>query len=199
MIREATQARHGIAGVLLALALGALPGLADAEDGWVDDEAAETTAGEIEEHEESSQNPDDMTTGSHDPDAMTTRSGTMAGREARSDDPDAMVTGSSREDEVAGEDLTDLPDVAPDRGFVPIDVPGQHDWPPTTNPEVLQARKRLLRAEKRAEAAQTAYGNMMMSNYPRGEARIRIVNERDAAMEALEEAKRELTAAENET
>jgi hypothetical protein len=185
--------------MLLALALGALPAQAEAEDGWVDDEAAETTAGEIEEHEEQSQNPDDMTAGSRDPDAMTTQSETMAGRETRSQDPDAMVTGSSREDEVTGEDLTDLREVAPDRGFVPIDVPGQHDWQPTTNPEVLQARKRLLRAEKRAEAAQTAYGDMMMRNYPRGEARIRIVNERDAAMEALEEAKRELTAAESES
>ena len=198
MIEDVRQARPTVAGVILAIALAFLPSAAAAE-GWIDDEAEETTAGDMDHHESESKDPDDMTTGSRDPDEMTTEAGTMAGREAQSQDPDGMVTTAQDMDqhEESAEDLTDLETARPDPGFEAIDVPGQAEWEPTTDPNVLIARQNLLRAEKRARAARTAYGDMMQRDYPRGQARIRIVNERDAAMKGLEEAKQALEAADN--
>ena len=200
MQQRATRHHHTAAAFTLALSLVAyptIPTIAHAND-RAGDEAAEATSGQMEDHEASSKDPDDMTVGSHDPDEMTVESETMDGRMAEAEDPDQMVVGSDEMSEHTGSstNLTDLKMAKPDEGLEAIEVPGQSEWEPTTDPDVLVARKHLVRAQQRARNARTVYGDMMRRNYPRGAARIQIVKERDASMKALEEAKSALTAAE---
>jgi hypothetical protein len=188
---------HRLAAIVLALSLAALPYLAGA-DGWTGDDAARTTAGQLDDHEASSKNPDDMTAESHDPDDMVAESENPDDMVAESEDPDSMVVqaGQMEDHEATSENLTNLREAKPDPGFVPIEVPGQADWEPATNPQVLIARKHLIVAQDRARAAITTYGDAQRRDYPRGEPRVRITQERDAAMKALEEAKRALAAVE---
>jgi len=188
---------HKIAVVLLAVSLGTLPSALWAESGNGTD-AEISTAGQLEDHEASSGNLDDMTAESQDPDDMVVDSESMDGREAEAANPASMVTVAEDMDqhEATSENLTNLGEDRPDTGFVEIEVPGQAEWEATTDPQILIARENLVRAQKRARAARTAYGDAQQRNYPRGAARIRIVDERDAAMNALEEAKRELAAVE---
>ena len=150
MYRGTTRMYSRMALAVLAAVLCVVPGAAIAEDDWNEEGAAETSAGQLDDHETGSENPGDRAVGSEDP-------------ELRMAD---------------GED------------------PGQARWETTTDPEVEIARDKLVRAERRATAADRAYGEMRQNNYPRGDARVRIVNERDEAMQALEEAKCALAAAE---
>lgn len=198
MHRESTRQHHTAAAFALTLSLAIYPAITQAND-WADGDAAEATSGKMEDHQASSKDPDDITVGSHDPDEMTVESETMAGRMAGSANPDQMVTGSEEMSEHMGSstNLTDLKTARPDEGFEAIEVQGQSEWETTTDPTVLVARKHLARAQQRARNARTVYGDMMEQNYPRGAARIRIVKERDASMEALREAKSALAAAEN--
>ncbi len=186
-----------LAAIVLALSLGALPCVAGA-DGWSGDDAARTTAGQLDDHEASSENPDEMTTESHDPDDMLADTENPDDMVAESEDPDSMVVraGQIANHEATSENLTNLREAKADPGFVPIEVAGQADWEPATNPQVLVARKHLIVAQDRARAAITTYGDAERDNYPRGEARIRITKERDAAMKALEEAKQALAVVE---
>ena len=196
MHRESNRHHLTAAALALALSLAICPAITQAND-WADGEAAEATSGQMDDHEASSKDPDDMTAESHDPDDMTVESETMEGRMAESEDPDGMVTGSEElsQHEGSSTDLTDLKKARPDEGFEAIEVPGQSEWETTTDPKVLVARKHLLRAQQRARNARTVYGDMMENNYPRGAARIQIVKERDASMEALRETKSALSAA----
>jgi hypothetical protein len=194
MFRPSLRRRPHLAALALAFLLVVLPGAALA-GGWADDEAADSTSDDIQDHEDGSQDPDAMTEGSRDPDQMTTDSQSMGSHMAGSEDPDADVTGAAKMDDTAGEGLMNLKMDKPDEGYVALEAPGQSEWQPTTNARVLMARKNILQAEARARAARTAYGDMMESDYPRGEARIRIVNERDAAFKAFEQAKQALAEA----
>jgi hypothetical protein len=197
MHRESTRHVLTAAALAFALSIAVHPAITQANDsGYAD--PAEATSGEMEDHEASSKDPDDMTAESHDLEEYTVDSETMEGRMAESEDPDRMVTGSEElsEHEGSSTDLTDLKKARPDDGHEAIDVPGQSEWDTTTDPEVLVARKHLVRAQQRARNARTVYGDMMERNYPRGAARIQIVKERDASMEALREAKSALSAAE---
>ena len=200
MLRKSTRHHHAAAAFAFVLSLAVytlIPTIAHAND-WAGNDAAEATAGDMEDHEASSKDPDDMTVGSHDPDEMTVESETMDGRMAESEDPDQMVVDSEEMSDHMGSstDLTDLKMASPDKGLEAIEVPGQSEWAPTTDPEVLVARKHLVRAQQRARNARTVYGDMMERNYPKGAARIQIVKERDASMKALEEAKSALAEAE---
>jgi len=195
MYRESTRDRYAAAVIALALLLAGYPALTKAND-W---DAAKATSGQMDDHKATSEDPDEMTVGSRDPDEMTVDSETMDGRMAESENPASMVTGAEdlSDHEGSSTDLTDLKKASPDVGFEDIEVPGQSDWQATTDPEVLVARKHLLRAQQRASNARTVYGDMMERNYPRGAARIQIVKERDASMKALEEAKSALADAES--
>jgi len=197
MHRDSTTLDHAAtaAAIVLVLSLVAHPALTQAND-W---DAAEATSGQMDDHKATSKDPDEMTVGSHDPEELTVDSETMDGRMAESEDPDSMVTGAGdlSDHEGSSTDLTDLKMASPDVGFEDIEVPGQSDWQPTTDPEVLVARKHLVRAQQRARNARTVYGDMMEQNYPRGAARIQIVKERDASMKALEETKSALADAES--
>ncbi len=198
MHRKTTRIRQQMAFAGLAALLSILPGAAIAEDDWSDEGAAETRAGQLDDHEAESEDPDDRTLGSEDLEDMETGSEDPENRTAGGEDPDSMAVGSEdiERHEADSEDLTDLPVARPDSGEEPIEDPGQARWEPTTDPEVVIARNNFVRAERRAAAAEQAYGDMRRNDYPRGEARIRIVNERDEAMRGLEEAKRALAAAE---
>lgn len=197
MGRRFHRTRLGAVAISLAFGLSLVAQAAEAE-GWGDSEATETSAGNLDQHEEESRSPDGMTVESQNPDDMVVESERMDGRVVDAENPAAMVAPSGQMDgrEVTSEGFSDPHQVAPDAGAVSIMVPGQADWVPTTDPQVLLARQHLVRAQERARAAITAYGDAEERNYPRGQARIRIVNERDAAMQALEEAKRALAEAE---
>jgi hypothetical protein len=184
-----------IAAALCALGLSTTPSTALA-DGWAGNDPARSTAGEVEDHEATSENPEDLQGESHDPDEMVVGSESLEDHEAESENPAAMVTGSSDMIEYEPTSLTDLPEVAPGGGVESISVPGQSEWDSTTDPQVVIARNNLVRAQKRARRAITAYGDAERDNYPRGAARIRIVEERDAAMRALDGAKSALESVE---
>jgi hypothetical protein len=198
MHRKTTRIRQQMAVAALAAVLGILPGAANGEDDWNEEGAAEARAGQLDDHEAGAEDPDDRTAESEDMDDMEAGSEDPEKRRAGSEDPDSMAVGSEdiERHEAASEELTDLPAARPDSGDDLIEAPGQARWETTTDPEVVIARNELVRAERRATAAEKAYGEMRQNNYPRGEARIRIVNERDEALQGLEEAKRALAAAE---
>ena len=61
--------------------------------------------------------------------------------------------------------------------------------PPAVADPLSEARAERETAENRALAADTAYGEMKIRNYPRGEARRQIVDERVEARAALERAR----------
>jgi hypothetical protein len=182
---------------VLALSLGALSGIAQAE-GWDDSDAARTTSGNLDDYLATSKNPDDLTVESHDPGEMRVGSESLENHEAHAENPASLLTGAGSIDqqEATSENLTDLREARPDPGFDSIEVPGQADWRPTADAQVILARDKLVHAQKRARAARTEYGRAQKNNYPRGEARIRITQERDASMKALEGAKRALAAVE---
>jgi hypothetical protein len=184
--------------VLLTLSLTASVGLAAAEHS----EGADAAIAAPESLEERQAQPGDLesrTVGAGDPDESTVEAGTIEGREARAEDPEASVAEAGRlEGRIAeSESLSNLPPAAPDTGATSLEIPGQDDWRDTTDPEVVVARKRLVRAQARARAARDTYAEMLQRNYPRGEARLRIVHERDAAIAAFEQARRALEDAQN--
>ena len=139
-----------------------------------------------------------MTVESHDPDEMRVESENLEDHEAQAENPASLLTGAGSIDQqkATSENLTDLREARPDRGYESIEVPGQSDWRPTADAQVILARDKLVHAQKRARAARDAYGRAQERNYPKGEARIRITQERDASMKAFEEAKRALAAVE---
>jgi hypothetical protein len=164
--------------------------------GWEGNDPSESTAGDMDDHMAGSENPNDIEATSEDPNDL----------ESQSMDPnDLEVASEQLEDhEGAAENLEDhegttyglgeLKNTSPDDGFDPIEMPGQEDWGPSSDPEVVVARRHLERAQQQARVARYNYGEMMQNNYPRGAARIRIVEARDAAEKKLAEAKAALVA-----
>jgi hypothetical protein len=59
----------------------------------------------------------------------------------------------------------------------------------------LVAKRHLERAQKEATMARTRYGDMMRDDYPRGKPRLRIIDQRDESMRALDQARAEFDAA----
>jgi hypothetical protein len=198
MHRKTTRIRRQMALAGLAAVLAILPGAAIAEDDRNEEGAAEARAGQLDDHEAEAEDPDDRTVGSEELDDMEAGSEDADQRRASSEDPDSMDVDSEdiERHEAASEDLTDLPAARPDSDDDSIEAPGRTRWETTTDPEVVIARDNLARAERRTAAAEKAYGEMRQNNYPRGDARVRIVNERDEARRGLEEAQRALAAAE---
>lgn len=205
MRRRVTRILLWTATISLAILLGILPGAARADDRDGNGGAAETTAGQLKDHDADSENPDDDLLGSEDSDRRTVGSEDPAKRQTGSENSDSMLEGSGDIDrhETGSEDLTNLPEARPESGDDSIDDSGQSRQEPMSasseaDPDVVIARNNLVRAEKRAAAARSAYGAMVQRDYPRGDARVQIVKERDDAMKAYEEAKRALAAAEEE-
>ena len=166
---------------------------------WQGDDAAEASAGQLDDHEAQSESMDDRTVGSEDPNSREVESEDLADHEARPENPNDLEVGSERlsDHEADSENLTDLPAAPADRGYESIEMPGLSSWEPTSDPAVQAAREDLIQAQKRAENARTVYGDMIRRNYPRGQERLDIVKERDASMRALEQAKAALEATGN--
>ena len=93
-------------------------------------------------------------------------------------------------------DYQDLRLEAPEEGFEEIfddRLEGVDDTHLT--PRQLVAKRHLERAMAQAHAARTRYGDMIRDDYPRGEARLRIIAQRDETMIDLEQAREEFDAA----
>jgi hypothetical protein len=159
-------------------------------DEWTGDDPARSTADDLDDHKAHSSSPSDHEAESHD----------MV--EGHSEDPDDMVVEADQMDVVGTDDinehegsttaLQDLRVEAPDGGANPI-----HDsrLDGTENASLsagqLVAKRHLERAEAQAAAARNTYGEMMQDDYPRGAARIRIIEHRDETMSDLEQAREE--------
>lgn len=185
--------RFAVALLVFAFALGADFSHAAESTG---PDASRSTAGDLEDHEAHSKDPEDLTTGSEDLDDFTVDAEQLEDHEAGSANPASMVTdsGELEEHEAQSRNLTDLAETRPDVGAEDIEMPGQADWAPSTDPDIIRARKDLRQAQKRARRAREVYGRAQQNDYPRGEPRLRINREYDAAMQALEEAKRAVEA-----
>lgn len=179
-----------LAAMLLCLAMGG----ALAESGDVDSGPAVTTTEDLDSHMTETESPDDMVAGTEDPNDLEGHGESPDDLTVGTRDPDSMDAQTEQLDDHEGHDyeLSDLPEAAPDRGFEAIEMPGQKDWQPTTDPSVIVARRHLLRAQERAREARRRYGIMMENDYPRGEAREIIVRERDESMAQLQAAERAL-------
>jgi hypothetical protein len=159
--------------------------------GWEGNDPGESTAGNMKDHIAGSKNPDDMEAESEDPNDL----------EGQSEDPNDLEVSAEQLDDHVGQtedladhegttyELSDLKKSSPDDGFDPIEMPGQKEWEPSSDPLVIVARQHLERTQEKARVARHTYGEMMQNNYPRGAARIRIVEARDAAEMKLAEAK----------
>jgi hypothetical protein len=171
--------------ILIGLAL-LMPAAGGADDDWAG--PARTTAGDLEDHEASS----------IDPDTREAESGEM--QEGDSEDPDdleveseemhVVEAGELEDHEGSSANLEDLPYEAPDDGSEVIDDHRTEEVGVLNlDAEQLVAKRRLERAEAEAEAARTRYGDMMRDDYPRGDARMRITEHRDESMRALKAAR----------
>jgi len=145
------------------------------------------TAGseDVDDLEGQSGNSDDMVMGSEDPDDMT----------GRSEDPDHMVGDSEDLDSRVGHS-SELDDLAEDSGGgnLPDPMPQLVAEPSPPGPDdgsqVHAAWRSVQAAERNMEAANDTYSNMIESDYPRGEQRARIIEERRAAFEEVNQARR---------
>jgi hypothetical protein len=162
-----------------------------------------------------SQNPDDLLVESVNPDSLL----------AESEDPDSLVVESENLDDRLGHStaLQDLPDAdAQEReieqetlaemrerhrteGLAEDATATPRDGPPSTSgnrmnaqiASIRAAKKQFAAAKARASKADEAYGVMMERDYPRGEARLKIVDERKLAQQELESAQKTYDAALN--
>ena len=194
MTRASTLRVSAIWTVAIGLAL-ACASVSFAEEAW---EPARTTADTLDNHRATTEDPDEMVAETEDPDDMVAETENPDDMVAETRDPDSMVveTDSLEEHEGRTYDLSDLPEVAPDKGFEAVDMWGQREWTPASDATIIVARRNVVRAEKRAQAARDRYGEMMQNNYPRGAGREAIVRERDESMKQLELAKQALLDAE---
>jgi hypothetical protein len=159
---------------------------------WTDDDPSRTSAGEIEDHQATSSDPSDHEAHSHEMDEGHAEDleDHMAGTE---DLEDHVVEAEDLEEhEGTTTALQDLRYEAPDDGLDPIDD-GRLDRIDDEHLDAgqLVAKRHLARAQEEAAAARSVYGDMIRDNYPRGAARIRIIERRDATMADLEQAREE--------
>ena len=173
------------------------------------------TSSDPDSHMGNSENPDDLLVQSENPDSMV----------VGSEDPDSMVVGSENLDDHLGRSTTlqDLPDAAAQERKVEGETlaemrerhrqagmaeeaaaaSGNND--PSTGSSrmndqigsIREAKEQLAAAQARATKADDVYGTMMRRNYPRGEARLKIVDERKLAHRDLESAQKRYDAALN--
>ena len=88
--------------------------------------------------------------------------------------------------ESGGAESLDTAEVAPPAPSSPAPLPEIDDA--TMRAEAQGARDAVLVAQKRSEQANAAYSKMMARDYPQGDARAAIVQERDLAQQAHQQA-----------
>lgn len=171
-------------GLLLAFAGGA-----QAEDVWKADEPSQGRFEDPEEHGRSAATLEER----------TREPGSLEGREASARKPGASIEPGDPDDAPAAAGRPEDRVVSPSRlgelqkerrgaGALDFPRPDPATWTPTRDPELQRLRAAYRAASERAEAAIARYDEMRDENHPRGEARLEIVRERNAAIEALREA-----------
>jgi hypothetical protein len=156
---------------------------------------AEAKSDTIDHHEADSKDPNSLEAGSHDPDEYVVDSRDPDDLTVEAGEADIVGPGRLAEHDYQSRRLRDLQAEAPDAGYEPID-----DGTDLSTREIgltaeeIVARRHLKRAEVEAREARDTYGRMMQNDYPRGEARERIVKRRDETMQALAEARRQVEA-----
>ena len=136
-----------------------------------------------------SENPDSLTVGSENPDSLTTDTNALPAAVAPESPTPQAGTGASPDAETVGtESLSDSPEGPGLYGNVrnPAASP---DLVPDQPQSLDQARAMLQRAKARLDRANAAVGNMMESNYPRGQARIALYDEKKSAESDVAHAK----------
>ena len=135
---------------------------------------------DVDDLEGHSRDPDDLVVESEDPDDMV----------GRSEDPDDMVAESEDLDEHVGRSY-ELDDLPQDSGSenLPDPMPQLVAEPsppgPNDGSQVHAAWRAVQAAERNMEASNDIYSNMIDNDYPRGERRARIIEERRAAFERV--------------
>jgi len=128
--------------------------------------------------------PDDLTVESEDPDDMM----------GDSKDPDDLVVESEDLEDHAGRsyELGDLPQDSGSQNL-PDPMPQLVAEPsppgPNDGSQVHAAWRAVQSAERNMEASNDIYANMIDNNYPRGERRARIIEERRAAFDEVNQAR----------
>ena len=211
--------------LLCKLVMCALVATLVAQVGFADDRFGKPAMAESsspDDHLAESSDPDSDLADSEDPDDLVVGSEDLDSRVVGSEDPDAMVVGAESLDQHQGHStaLQDLPNARPEGT---TDRETGDDDPQRQRVENLyeenaeassgaerkpaiggvkgqiaaihQAKQALAEAREQSTQADTAYGRMMESGYPRGEARAKIVNDRKRAHKELEAAKQRYGAA----
>ncbi len=173
----------------LALALSFSAPMAAHGQGGFGESDAESSSG-LDSMTVETENPDSMTVGTEDPDDMTvgTRSLPVP---VDTEKPSAIPgTGLSPDSLTVGtEPLSDAPSGsglygnAPNPGAAP-------DLEPASPTSLTEARAMLRRARARLQTANTAVGNMMERDYPKGQARLLLYDERKSAQQQVDQAER---------
>ena len=175
--------------VLLGLALVFLPPLAAQGQGGFGESDTQSSSG-LDSMTVETENPDSMTVGTENPNEMTvgTRSLPVP---VDTEKPSAIPgTGVSPDSLTVGtESLSDAPSGsglygnAPNPGAAP-------DLEPASPTSLTEARAMLRRAQTRLQMANTAVGNMMERDYPKGQARLLLYDEKKSAQQQVDQAER---------
>ena len=129
-----------------------------------------------------SEDPDDLVVESEDPDQMMGRSENPDDMGAESEDLDAHGGRSYEADDLPQDSGSEnLPDPMPQLVAEPS-PPGPND-----GSQVRAAWRAVQAAERNMEASNDIYTNMIDNNYPRGERRAKIIEERRASFERVNE------------
>jgi hypothetical protein len=186
----------------LALALTlTLPGFLPSAVAADSDRSGEAAMGhgmDPDELEGGSENPDDLTGRSEDPDDRTVGSEDPDDMVVGAEDPDGLVGKSTNPDARVGtstdlsalqesDDSENLLHSAPERD-AEVSPPG-----PNATASVLAAWSQVQSAEFNLKAADGVYEDMIANDYPRGERRARIIEERNDAVEAVNRARERYT------
>ena len=129
-----------------------------------------------------------------DPDDLTVESEDSDDMEGDSEDPDDLVVGSEDPDDMVGRSY-ELDELSEDSGSanLPDPMPQLVAEPsppgPNDGSQVHAAWRAVQAAERNMEASNDIYANMMENDYPRGERRARIIEERRATFEEVNQAR----------
>ena len=136
-----------------------------------------------------SENPDSLTVGSENPDSLTVDTNALPTPVAPESPTPQAGTGTSPDAETVGtESLSDSPE-GPGLYGNARNPAASPDLVPDQPQSLDQARAMLQRAKARLDRANAAVGNMMESNYPRGQARIALYDEKKSAESDVAQAK----------
>jgi hypothetical protein len=186
---------------LIAIALGLaiwllVPGAALAEDDRYGRPAMGASS-DPDDHLAESEDMDDMQGHSQDPDDLVVGSGDLDDHVVDSEDPDDLLETSDDLDDHVGHssDLQDLPsaaalDAAADERAMDEARSQMGPELDLQNASLAEVKHELALAKLRAKEAEHAYGMMRDRNYPRGEARKVIVDERKIAHDRVDQLER---------